>query len=243
MHQIFRSITIACLFGSMALSLVPLGCGGIEPTIRQQQLPTSEHPAIPPNTAERLQECVKEHGHQLEGGSWAFSPTIEVDREGYVVDVNAGDMPQSASELAACTRIALGNMAIPSHIFHIRPTQSNPTTSDAIMAQRSYMSSPAVVVVVVVGLSEIVLEAGAVTILFAVTVKVVDKAVDDVAEAAKRWRPKPNKNRCYDAAVGGQYLWEELCRALSGKKAAQCWEHVPLSETAKRNICNAWFGN
>jgi hypothetical protein len=187
MHR-FKTITKAGFLGSMALALMPLGCGGMEPTIRQQQSPTPEHPAVPPKTAERLQECVKEHGYQLEGGPWAFSPTIQVDREGYVVNVNAGEMPKTAPDLAACTRIALGDMAIPSYFFNLRQKQSDTATSESTMAQRSYMGSPAVVVVVVVGLSEIVLEAGAVTILFAVTVKVVDKAVDDVADLVKRRR-------------------------------------------------------
>jgi hypothetical protein len=191
----FETITKAGFLGSMALALIPLGCGGIEPTIRQQQSPTPEHPPVPQITAERLQECVKEHGHQLEGGSWAFSPTIQVNREGYVDEVNAGEIPKTAPDLAACIRIALGDMAIPSHIFNLRSTQSDTATNEPTMAQRSYIGSPAVVVVVVVGLSEIVLEAGAVTILFAVTVKVVDKAVDDVAEAIKN-RRKPWKDAC-----------------------------------------------
>ncbi len=187
MHRYFRVIREAGFLGSMTLSLVSTGCGGIEPTLRQQA-PTLEHPGIPPMTADHLRECVKEHGHLLEGGSWAFSPTIRVNRRGYVVDVDTGDMPQSALDLAACTRIALGDMVIPSYILKIRPTKSDTATNEATMAQRSYVGSPALVVVVVVGLSEIVLEAGAATILFAVTVKVVDKAVDDVAELAKQRR-------------------------------------------------------
>jgi hypothetical protein len=44
------------------------------------------------------------------------------------------------------------------------------------------MGNPALVVVVVVGLSELVLEAGAYTIPVAVTVEVVNEAVKDVKE-------------------------------------------------------------
>lgn len=240
MYRYFRATTTAGFLGSVMLGLVSSACGETKEAVRQRA-PTADHPGIPPMTAEHLQECVKEHGHQLEGGSWAFSPTIQVNREGYIVDVNAGDMPQSASDLAACTRIALGDMPIPSYIFNIRPAQSDPTTNEATTAQRSYMGSPAVVVVVVVGLSEIVLEAGAVTILFAVTVKVVDKAIDDVAEAAKSWRPKPNKNRCLDAAAGGEYLWEEFCRSM--KNPGNCWSKTYENEQNKRGWCNEKFGN
>ena len=52
-----------------------------------------------------------------------------------------------------------------------------------------YLKSTTLALIVVVGLYEIVLEAGAYTILFAVTVKVVDKAKDDVVEALKRRPP------------------------------------------------------
>ena len=68
------------------------------------------------------------------------------------------------------------------------------------------MASPVVVVVVVVELTEIVFEAAAYTFLFAASVEVVKKAGPDIIDAARR-RPKPNLNRCLDAAAGGTYLW------------------------------------
>jgi hypothetical protein len=79
------------------------------------------------------------------------------------------------------------------------------------VGQRLYVGNPAVVVIVVVGLSEIVLEAGAYTILFAVTVKVVDKAAEDVAELLKRKRDKA-WDEClnrYEACVAGPLYREE----------------------------------
>jgi len=215
------------------------GCGGAAPTIRQRA-PTADRPAIPRITAERLQECVNEYGHQLEGGSWAFGPTIQVDSEGYVVNVDDGGVPKTAAELAACTRSAWTDMAIPASVFDLRAKQLA-STNEPTVEQRSYLSNPAVVVIVVVGLGEIALEAGAITILFAVTVKVVDKAVDDVAEAAKKWRPRPNKNRCYDAAAGGTYMWEEFCRSM--KEPDNCWSKTFESEQNKRGWCNGKFGS
>jgi hypothetical protein len=93
-------------------------------------------------------------------------------------------------------RIALGDMAPPAAVFNLRRTQSA-STNESTVEQRSYIGNPVVIVVVVVEVGEIVLEAGAITILFATTVKVVDKAVDDVAEAIKR-RRIPWKDRCTD---------------------------------------------
>jgi hypothetical protein len=218
------------------------GCGGSAPTIRQRA-PTADRPGIPRITAERLQECVREYGDQLEGGSWAFGPTIQVDSEGYVVNVDDGGVPKTAAELAACTRSAWTDMAIPSSVFDLRAKQLA-STNEPTVEQRSYSSHPAVVVIVVVGLGEIALEAGAITILFAVTVKVVDKAVDDVAEAAKKWRPKPTLNRCLDAAAGGGALWENLCNAFrSSVERAECWDKNLLSEQMKRNWCFSKFRN
>jgi len=137
---------------------------------------------MPSITVSRLQNCFSIHGGQLPQGRHRFHPVVKVDQDGMRWGVETPDMPSSAPDFAACTRIALGDMAIPSSVFQMRTTQST-------LAQRSYMGNPAVVVLVVVGLSEIVLEAGAYTILFAVTVKVVDKAKDDVVEALKRRPP------------------------------------------------------
>lgn len=85
MHRYFRFIREVVFLSSMTLGLISTGCGGIEPTIRQQ-VPTPEHPGIPPMTAEHLRVCVKEYGRQLEGGSWAFSPAIQVQYAGYVLE-------------------------------------------------------------------------------------------------------------------------------------------------------------
>lgn len=83
------------------------------------------------------------------------------------------------------------------------------------------------------------LEAGAYTILFAVTVQVVDKAKDDVLDAAKRWRPKPNKNRCLDAAAGGTYMWRAFCDSLASAVDRQdCWSRDLQSEENKRGWCS-----
>jgi hypothetical protein len=65
----------------------------------------------------------------------------------------------------------------------------------------------------------------------------------DAIEAVRR-RPKPTLNRCLDAAAGGKYLWEELCRAMTNKfDARECWEKAELSEQVKRNWCFNRFGN
>lgn len=141
-------------------------------------------------------------------------------------------------------RIALGDMPIPASVFNIRPAQSA-TTGEITAEQRSYIGNPVVVVVVVVEVGEIILEAGAITILFATTVKVVEKAADDVLDAAKRRRPRSPKDRCLDAAAGGEYLWKAFCRSLPDpQERAMCWSLAEGdSEEEKRNLCHRYFGN
>lgn len=136
--------------------------------------------------------CVSEYGKQLEEGHWTFRPTLEVNENGRFVDVKDGGIPKTAPDFAACARDALSNMVVPDVIFNLRATNANAEAKAATMEQRTQLGSPAAVVVVVVGLSELVFEAGAYTILFAVTVKVVEKAADDVAEKIEEegWRAK-----------------------------------------------------
>ncbi len=214
------------------------GCGGV---IVREVSPANSR-VLPAITVERIQACTAEYGGQLEPGRYNFNPVVKVDTDGVTRGVEIPEIPDTAPDLAACMRIALRDMAIPASVFNMRPTPS--ASTDKLTAeQRSFVGNPVVVVVVVVEVGEIILEAGAITILFAATVKVVDKVAEDVLEAAKRWRPRLTKSRCYDAAAGGPYLWEAMCQSLSGVRAALCWQHMNSTETEKRNLCNSWFVN
>ncbi len=183
-----RTIVAVGFLGCATLGIVPLGCGNsLGPVLAREYGPKGKSP-MPARTIERLQECMAEYGGQLEPKTYLFSPTVEIDQNGVAQAVATDDIPVHADDFAACTRVALGAMAIPEGVLRLARMQ-------ATAGQRSYMGSPAIVVIVVVGLSEIALEAGAYTFLFAVTVKVVEKAKDDVLEAVKR-RRMPWENEC-----------------------------------------------
>ncbi|UQA56099.1 hypothetical protein [Polyangium aurulentum] len=145
---------------------------------------------MPDTTVERLRECVADHGGQLEPGRYFLNTHVRVDREGVNRGASTVDVPQTSPDLTACMRVVLREMAVPEAIL-----QAPPSEDAAATMNRAYMGSPAVVVVVAVGLSEIVLEAGAITILLAVTVEVVNEAGKDIAEAARR---KPWEKKCLD---------------------------------------------
>lgn len=168
------------------LAALPSGCAsGLESVAVRPGAPKDGF-AMPRITEERMRACVTEYAKQLDAGDWAFRPTIEVAQNGRFIRVNDGGIPNTAADFASCTRDALSNMVVPDVIFNLRVPGANADATSATAEQRTQIGSPAVVVVVVVGLSELVFEAGAYTILFAVTVKVVEKAADDVADWARR---------------------------------------------------------
>jgi hypothetical protein len=208
MKRSVQTIAVAGILGCATLGIIPLGCGGGlgEVTVRQDA--SDNRPALRTITVERLQGCLSRYGEQLEPGHHRFSPTVHVDQQGIKWGVTTDDIPKSADDFAACTRIVLNEMAIPHGILNLRTTEATVAANEATGGQRSYMGSPAVAVVVVVGLSELVLEAGAYTILFAVTVKVVEKAAEDVEEEG--WR----------AACIAKYV---ACTAASARKGGNHW--------------------
>ena len=165
-------------FGAGVAGLAFCSCGSGLGEVTVQDV-SSADPSLPHITVSRLQNCFSIYGGQLQPGRHHFNPVVEVDRDGMRRSVKTPDMPDTAPDLAACTRVALGDMTIPSSMLNMRSTQSVASTSAPTSAQRLYLGNPAVAAVVVVGLSEIVLEAGAYTILFGVTVKVLEKAVED----------------------------------------------------------------
>ena len=189
----------------MMLGLMPLGCGGGLDQVSVRQDASDHRPAVPDTTILRLRGCVADHGGQLDPGCYYLNTQVQVDRDGINQGVSMVDVPQTSHDLTACMRVALREMAIPEAIL-----QAPPTENAAATVNRSYMGSPAVVVVVAVGLSEIVLEAGAITILFAVTVEVVNEAGKDIAEAVRK-RRKSKKDACTDG-------YEECMKSEAGDK-------------------------
>jgi hypothetical protein len=122
-------------------------------------------------------------------GRYNFNPIVEVNQDGVKQGVETPDMPGSAPDFAACTRIALSDMAIPSEVFDkLRKTQSTTSTNEVTEAQRTLVGNPAVVVLVVVGLGEIVFEAGAYTVMVGVTVQVVGHAMAKLNERCRKVR-------------------------------------------------------
>jgi len=217
------------------MALVPLGCGA---TITNRA--ASEGPRVPDATAERLRECVDEFGGDLHRGSYTFDAAVKVDEDGHVVDVKGEGVPHE--ELAICMRIALRGMTVPEGLVRLRELrlpESPETTNGQTAAERGLVGHPAALVAVAVALAELVIEVGPTVIAIAAAVEISG----EIAEVARK--PKPNKNRCLDAAAGGGALWENFCDSIpkhKNRERGECWGRLNESEQNKRGWCNEKFG-
>jgi len=106
----------------------------------------------------------------------------QVDKEGRAINA-ATDVFNA--DLAGCTRVALRAMEVPPDLLRTwlpePPAQGNEQTNDA----RGLVGNPGVVVVTIVH-ADLIIEAGGVTIIFAMSLELTK----EVAEALRR-RPRP----------------------------------------------------
>lgn len=217
---------------------------GYEPRYepRESLLVTSDVRPEPPQTATKaieapqklvasLQLCADRFAPRLAGKSethYAVKYDLNIDDNGTSVKVNDSMIP--GTELEACLTNVLENLEIHNSVSSI--SKMSPKSRSLVGVVQA-AAAP-------IALLPIVLVAGGFTILLGVTLYVVAEAVEDVIEAIRKYRPKPTKNRCLDAAAGGQFLWYELCRAITDPvKAEGCWALAEDgSEEQKRNWCN-----
>jgi len=183
-----RKVAAIGSFG-FAMGVSQLACGSrLGPVRASQDAGGIDRPNLPDITVEKAKWCMAEYGSQLEPGRHAFNSTVKVNEDGDKLDVSIDDIPETAPDFAACMRNVLRDMPIAEEPFRQGVETLKYRREQASTAQRSLVSSPVVIVVagVAIVVSELVLEAGAYTVLFAVTVKVVEKAAEDVAEEG--WR-------------------------------------------------------
>lgn len=189
MYRFWRKVAAVGCWGCVTMVGVMPGCGsGLEPVQATQNGGTIDHPNLPDVFVEKAKDCVSEYGKQLEPGHHRFDSTVQVDEEGVKWDVTIDGIPDTASELGACLRVALANMPIAEEAFRQGVETLKYRRQEALAEQRKLVGHPVVIVIagVTIVIGEVALEAGAYTILFAVSVELIDKASKDVAELAKR---------------------------------------------------------
>jgi hypothetical protein len=105
---------------------------------------------------------------------------VQVDAEGRIQKVIVEGVPDSAQDFAACTRVVLHDMAVPGWVLNLRPNEQSSSTSRQTVPSGNAFANPLIIVGVAVLLGEAAIEAGAYTILLAVSVELVHTAVKDV---------------------------------------------------------------
>lgn len=226
MHRYGRTVAVVMGLGLTTVGLM-LGCSNrIGPVTATQIEGTINRATLPDIFVEYAKECVAETGAQLGPGRLALNSTVEVD-EDRLRYVTIDGLPDTAPDFGACMRNALRAMPIAEEPFRQGVETLKYRRQEALAEQRKHVGHPVVIVVagVTIVVSEVVLEAGAITILFAVSVEVIDKAAKDVAELAKRRRPSCLDH--YVACVASKLYWEQGMHI----KNTRC------------NLCRVWCAN
>jgi len=180
----------------------------------------------PSETLAELQTCVDQLAQKVSPDMYAVLFDITATDDGKVGTVKVNDSMIAGNDIEKCLQKVLSQMDMPA-------AATNHLSSHARSTMGVVQAAAAPI-----ALLPIVLVAGGVTILVGVTIY----AGTEVIEAARR-RPVITKSRCLDAAAGGTFLWQDLCRAIrDAKKAERCWALGPESEEEKRNWCNEAFG-
>ncbi len=183
MRRRVHTIAAIGLLGTVAFGIGPLGCGSRLGPVRAIQNGGIDRANFPDITVEHAKDCVAEYAPQLEPGYHVLNSTVLVNEDGDRTGVTINDIPNTAPDFGACLRKALADMPVSEDLVRKGAAELKSRRDQASAAQRSLVGSPGVVVAgVVIVVSELVLEAGAYTIMFAVTVKVVEKVAEDVAE-------------------------------------------------------------
>jgi hypothetical protein len=229
------------------LAFLPVGCGSRLGPITASQSRQDGKAPVPAVTVERLKACMEVYGEQLGPGAHRINPVIKADKNGVKWSVTENDIPNSAAEFASCTRQAVRDMEIPAEFFKLAEVMQQRAKGDVSKAQRSNMGSPLILVVgVAIGLSELMLEAGAYTILFAISVQLENDAIRDIEETLEE--QEENKKlcnaeltaclltpladldgnhyrssrcvMCYDGCIANKGLWPY--RMMKGTRWASC---------------------
>ncbi|TKD09799.1 hypothetical protein [Polyangium fumosum] len=177
---------------------------------------------MPDATAERLRECVDAFGGELRAGYYTFDYTVNADQEGHIVDVESKGVPHA--DLAACTRIALRAMTVPKELLKLRLAEPLAQTNVQTMPGRALVGN-LLVVGVMVALADLIIEAGGVTIVIAVSLELSK----DIAETVKgKWSCTASCNvqqinpsvSCPDRAIGTAGGPNEPAACVEAKRSA-----------------------
>lgn len=219
---------VSAVVGTATLMSIaaPTGCTSSTTSAPQRyhlQNSNSRRPFLSDTTVERLQACAEEFAGNLEDGTIRVDATVRVNQDGRIQKVIVEGVPDNAPDLAACTRIALFDMAVPALPLRLdnAPDEKEMPTPPA----GNELANPILLGEALVLLAEFMAQHGGRAILYAVAVEVV--AATAVAGAHELRRRRRNKDNCvdgYERCVESPLYYDEgkhirdtrcdLCRAL-----------------------------
>jgi hypothetical protein len=166
-------IASICLVVAVAGAFATTSCSSSmeQASVRYREQHQNRGHLLHDNTVERLQGCAEEFAEQVNENSVRVWATVQVDREGRIYKVTVDGVPETASDLAACTRVTLQDMTVPP--LPLRSESKQETTSVPTKPKGNELAHPAVLVEVAILLGEFAAQHGAKTILYAVTIQVV----------------------------------------------------------------------
>jgi len=223
-----RAVRVAAmgLLGCLILAVLPVGCTkSIEmaPVRYRAQHQNARH-LLRDITVERLQECVEKYGYQLQSESIDVEATVQVDDEGRHKGLVVKGIPDSAPDLAACTRITLGEMGVPTSVLQLRYEQTASTTNGQTKPMGNALANPIVMWEIAAALAEFAAQHGGKAVLYSVTIEVLSAAA--IAGATVYVARRKKKDRCtdyYEACVAsslwhkyGRHQWDSLCSLCAG---------------------------
>jgi len=211
-----RAILSVGGLGCATTMLVPLGCAAriVEPAVQ------GDRPRVPNATASRLRECIDELSGELRGGFYGYEYLVRVDEEGRVLDVETNVRD---SDMAGCTRIALRAMTVPDVVFKLRPASALARGDEPAAAGRAFVGNMALAAAAAVALAELIIQAGGITVVFAISVEIVKDVL-----ARKKTEPatcEEGLGDCLDTPLAdepGNHHGASLCHACY----EQCRDNV-----------------
>lgn len=182
MLHCLRKVTALVFSGSVTIAFALPGCTNrLGPVRATQNAGEAGRPNLPDIVIERAKDCVAEYGPQLEPTRHTFRSNIQVNEDGYKDQVTIADIPETAPDFGACMRNVLRDMPIAAQPFQ-EAVATLKYRREHASAEGSVVNLPGVTVVADVPIveGELVLEVAAYTVVFAITVKVVDKKVKPI---------------------------------------------------------------
>lgn len=190
-----RRVAAMGLIGCLMLAFTPLGCANSIETapLRYREQHRNDGHLLPDITVQRLQACVEKYGHQLEPRFYRVDAKVKANQNAQIRNAAVEGIPDSAPDLAACTRITLREMSLPTSVRQLRPGDTIGAT-DRPLARHRNEAGNVIVVGIVILLGEFVVEYGGYTILFAVTLDLVHEAIKTIQEKVQE--EDENKKQC-----------------------------------------------